>query len=60
VQYEGLTYITVRGAGHLVPVHRPAQAFLLFKQFLKGEPMPAEASFTFAIVNLLLLKEIGL
>ncbi|KAG0535351.1 hypothetical protein BDA96_04G358900 [Sorghum bicolor] len=42
VQYEGLTYVTVRGAGHLVPVHRPAQAFLLFKQFLKGEPMPAE------------------
>ncbi|CAD6241837.1 unnamed protein product [Miscanthus lutarioriparius] len=42
VQYEGLTYITVRGAGHLVPVHRPAQAFLLFTQFLKGEPMPAE------------------
>ncbi|WVZ50420.1 hypothetical protein U9M48_001673 [Paspalum notatum var. saurae] len=42
--YEGLTLVTVRGAGHEVPRHRPAQALLLFKQFLLGEPMPAEAS----------------
>ncbi|CAN6346090.1 unnamed protein product [Urochloa humidicola] len=38
--YEGLTYVTVRGAGHEVPLHRPEQALFLFKQFLLGEPMP--------------------
>ncbi|KAG0530631.1 hypothetical protein BDA96_05G203400 [Sorghum bicolor] len=43
MEYEGLTYVTVRGAGHEVPLHRPEQAFFLFKQFLKGQPMPAEA-----------------
>jgi hydroxymandelonitrile lyase/serine carboxypeptidase-like clade 2 len=47
MEYEGLTYVTVRGAGHEVPLHRPEQAFFLFKQFLKGEPMPAEASFNY-------------
>ncbi|KAJ1276370.1 hypothetical protein BS78_05G209800 [Paspalum vaginatum] len=41
--YEGLTLVTVRGAGHEVPLHRPAQALVLFKHFLQGEPMPAEA-----------------
>jgi hydroxymandelonitrile lyase/serine carboxypeptidase-like clade 2 len=45
MEYEGLTYVTVRGAGHEVPLHRPEQALVLFKQFLLGEPMPAEASF---------------
>lgn len=39
--YEGLTLVTVRGAGHEVPLHRPKQALLLFKQFLSGSPMPA-------------------
>ncbi|XP_021316608.1 P-(S)-hydroxymandelonitrile lyase-like isoform X2 [Sorghum bicolor] len=43
MEYEGLTYVTVRGAGHEVPLHRPEQALFLLKQFLKGEPMPAEA-----------------
>ncbi|OQU88394.1 serine carboxypeptidase 2 [Sorghum bicolor] len=38
--YEGLTLVTVRGAGHEVPLHRPRQALILFQQFLKGEPMP--------------------
>ncbi|CAN6373149.1 unnamed protein product [Urochloa humidicola] len=42
MEYEGLTYVTVRGAGHEVPLHRPEQALFLFKQFLLGEPMPAE------------------
>ncbi|TKW01906.1 hypothetical protein SEVIR_8G209200v4 [Setaria viridis] len=43
MEYDGLTYVTVRGAGHEVPLHRPEQALVLFKQFLLGEPMPAEA-----------------
>ena len=59
MEYDGLTFVTVRGAGHEVPLHRPEQAFFLFQQFLQGEPMPAEVSFlSFAtlirnIVNLL-------
>ncbi|CAD6253143.1 unnamed protein product [Miscanthus lutarioriparius] len=47
MEYEGLTYVTVCGAGHEVPLHRPEQAFFLFKQFLQGDPMPAEASFNY-------------
>jgi hydroxymandelonitrile lyase/serine carboxypeptidase-like clade 2 len=46
MEYEGLTFVTVRGAGHEVPLHRPEQALFLFKQFLQGEPMPAEVSST--------------
>ncbi|CAL4986418.1 unnamed protein product [Urochloa decumbens] len=42
MEYEGLTFVTIRGAGHEVPLHRPEQALFLFKQFLLGEPMPAE------------------
>ncbi|CAL4984151.1 unnamed protein product [Urochloa decumbens] len=44
MEYEGLTFVTVRGAGHAVPQHRPAQALVLFQHFLQGEPMPAEAA----------------
>ncbi|XP_038988960.1 serine carboxypeptidase II-1-like [Phoenix dactylifera] len=40
--YEGLTFVTVRGAGHEVPLHRPRQALVLFKHFLQNRPMPAE------------------
>ncbi|PAN43466.1 hypothetical protein PAHAL_8G237900 [Panicum hallii] len=43
MEYEGLTFVTVRGAGHEVPLHRPEQALVLFQHFLQGEPMPAEA-----------------
>ncbi|KAJ9689082.1 hypothetical protein PVL29_014633 [Vitis rotundifolia] len=38
--YAGLTFVTVRGAGHEVPLHKPKQAFTLFKAFLSGAPMP--------------------
>lgn len=38
--YEGLTFVTVRGAGHEVPLHRPKQALVLLKSFLSGSPMP--------------------
>ena len=46
--YKGLTYVTVRGAGHEVPLTQPRLALLLFRQFLKNEPMPAlQSSRTF-------------
>ncbi|CAN8260697.1 unnamed protein product [Cochlearia groenlandica] len=38
--YEGLTFATVRGAGHEVPLLKPRAAFELFKYFLSGKPLP--------------------
>eukprot|EP00249_Psilotum_nudum_P004777 c18276_g2_i1 orf=1389-2786(+) len=38
--YEGLTFVTVRGAGHEVPRFQPARAFTLVKSFLAGMPLP--------------------
>ncbi|KAL6619504.1 hypothetical protein ACP70R_034643 [Stipagrostis hirtigluma subsp. patula] len=39
--YKGLTLVTVRGAGHEVPLHRPRQALVVFQHFLQGKPMPS-------------------
>ncbi|XP_058081267.1 serine carboxypeptidase-like 25 [Magnolia sinica] len=38
--YEGLTFATVRGAGHEVPLFKPREALQLFRSFLRGEPLP--------------------
>ncbi|KAI4375277.1 hypothetical protein MLD38_013165 [Melastoma candidum] len=38
--YEGLTFATVRGAGHEVPLFKPRAALQLFTSFLRGEPLP--------------------
>ncbi|KAK4784603.1 hypothetical protein SAY86_018971 [Trapa natans] len=38
--YKGLTYVTVRGAGHEVPMGRPRVARFLFRHFLKNEALP--------------------
>ncbi|KAF7090427.1 hypothetical protein CFC21_093179 [Triticum aestivum] len=40
--YKGLTLVTVAGAGHEVPLHRPRQALILFRHFLKDTPMPTQ------------------
>ncbi|XP_047337842.1 serine carboxypeptidase 1-like [Impatiens glandulifera] len=37
--YKGLTFATVRGAGHQVPLFQPLRAFTLFKMFL-GDMLP--------------------
>lgn len=42
--YRGLNFVTVRGAGHEVPLHRPKQALTLIKSFLTGSPMPVQSS----------------
>lgn len=39
--YKGLTFVTVTGAGHLVPLYRPRQAFILFRSFLENNHMPS-------------------
>ncbi|XXG55560.1 hypothetical protein AAC387_Pa03g3205 [Persea americana] len=38
--YKGLTFATVRGAGHEVPLVKPREALQLFRSFLRGEPLP--------------------
>ncbi|EPS59460.1 hypothetical protein M569_15347, partial [Genlisea aurea] len=38
--YKGMTFATVRGAGHEVPVFKPRAALQLLTSFLKGEPLP--------------------
>ncbi|PSS26091.1 Serine carboxypeptidase-like [Actinidia chinensis var. chinensis] len=37
VVYDGLTFTTVRGAGHQVPQCQPCKAFALFKMFVTAE-----------------------
>ncbi|GMJ11955.1 serine carboxypeptidase-like 27 [Hibiscus trionum] len=51
-EYEGLTLVTVTGAGHEVPLHRPRQAFILFRSFLEDKPMPTNSySYLFSAVD---------
>ena len=38
-EYEGLTFATVKGAGHMVPQYRPESAFAMFTRFLNGEKL---------------------
>ncbi|KAK1390341.1 Carboxypeptidase [Heracleum sosnowskyi] len=40
VEYEGITMVTVRGAGHLVPLNKPSEALSLIHSFLSGQPLP--------------------
>lgn len=40
VVYDGLTLVTIRGAGHMVPMIKPVQASQLFAHFLDGNEMP--------------------
>lgn len=42
-EYKGLTFVTVRGAGHEVPLHKPKQALTLAECFLSGNSMPASS-----------------
>ncbi|RHN68889.1 putative carboxypeptidase D [Medicago truncatula] len=43
VGYKGLTFVTVRGAGHLVPSWQPERALTLISSFLYGS-LPASVS----------------
>ncbi|KAK7291949.1 hypothetical protein RIF29_07520 [Crotalaria pallida] len=38
--YDGLTFATVRGAGHEVPLFQPKRAYTLFRSFLAGKELP--------------------
>ncbi|XP_044153791.1 lysosomal protective protein-like [Bufo gargarizans] len=37
-QYANLTFLTVKGAGHMVPTDKPLQAFQMFRRFINNEP----------------------
>ncbi|KAI4377702.1 hypothetical protein MLD38_015287 [Melastoma candidum] len=41
-EYEGLTFVSVRGAGHEVPLHKPKLALSLIKSYLAGTSMPKQ------------------
>ncbi|KAL0798261.1 hypothetical protein Bca101_053435 [Brassica carinata] len=43
-QYAGLNFVTVRGAGHEVPLHRPKEALALFKAFISGTQLSTPES----------------
>ncbi|KAE8723051.1 Serine carboxypeptidase-like 40 [Hibiscus syriacus] len=40
VEYDGLTFVTVRGAGRLVPSYQPARALTMISSFLEGALPP--------------------
>jgi len=37
--YEGLTFTTIRGSGHMVPQYRPIPAFYMFQRFIQHQPL---------------------
>ncbi|PSC70972.1 serine carboxypeptidase 24-like [Micractinium conductrix] len=39
VEHEGLTFASVRGAGHMVPYTQPERALYLFKKWVHQEPL---------------------
>ncbi|KAI8538550.1 hypothetical protein RHMOL_Rhmol09G0112400 [Rhododendron molle] len=41
VKYDGLTFVTIRGAGHQVPTFKPRQALQLIFHFLTNENLPS-------------------
>lgn len=40
VEYDGLMFVTVRGAGHQVPTFKPREALQLVHHFLANKKLP--------------------
>ncbi|XWS39587.1 hypothetical protein CRYUN_Cryun18bG0068100 [Craigia yunnanensis] len=40
IEYDGLTFVTIRGAGHEVPTFKPTQALQLVSHFLANKKLP--------------------
>lgn len=38
-EFKGITFATVRGAGHMVPQDKPAEALVMFRKFLENESL---------------------
>ncbi|XP_021750570.1 serine carboxypeptidase-like 34 [Chenopodium quinoa] len=43
IAYDGLMFVTVRGAGHQVPTYKPREALLMLRHFLANKTMPSKA-----------------
>ncbi|KAF5939517.1 hypothetical protein HYC85_023776 [Camellia sinensis] len=41
IEYEGLMFVTIRGAGHEVPSFKPVQALQLIRHFLANKKLPS-------------------
>ncbi|WMV12936.1 hypothetical protein MTR67_006321 [Solanum verrucosum] len=41
VEYDNLTFVTVRGAGHFVPSYQPGRALTMFSSFINGTLPPS-------------------
>jgi carboxypeptidase C (cathepsin A) len=39
-EYEGFTFITIKGTGHMAPQWKRQESFVMFNAFLKGEKLP--------------------
>lgn len=37
---RGLTFVSVKGAGHMVPTDKPKEAQVMFETFISGEDLP--------------------
>ena len=37
--YNGITFVTVKGTGHMVPQWKPKEAFYMMEQFFKDEDL---------------------
>ncbi|KAG9442276.1 hypothetical protein H6P81_018130 [Aristolochia fimbriata] len=48
IEYEGLTFVTIRGAGHQVPTYAPKQALQMIKSFLDDSKLPKKPFDTWA------------
>ncbi|KMT02607.1 hypothetical protein BVRB_9g202920 [Beta vulgaris subsp. vulgaris] len=43
ISYDGLMFVTIRGAGHQVPTFKPKEALLMLRRFLANQTMPSKA-----------------
>lgn len=39
-KYKGLTFSTIRGAGHMVPTDKPEEFYMMVDSFLNGSDLP--------------------
>lgn len=37
-EFSNLTFLTIKGAGHMVPTDKPSSAFVIFSRFINNEP----------------------
>ncbi|RYR19169.1 hypothetical protein Ahy_B03g063870 isoform C [Arachis hypogaea] len=51
-EYDGLTFVAIRGAGHEVPLHRSKLALSLFKSFIAGTSMPTLQLVNGVVINM--------